>query len=104
MSIGQGYVQELQNALKFFNASTSVFDENDLSYAPQPELYTVAGHVAHTADTVDWFIEGAFGSGWNMDFEAEVAKAKAVSSLAKAKEHLEAQLKNINVRLEKLKA
>jgi uncharacterized damage-inducible protein DinB len=44
---------------------------------------------------VDWFVEGAFGEGWNMDFDAELAKAKAVTSLADAKEHLEEAFANI---------
>ena len=45
---------------------------------PRPELYTVAGHVAHAADSADWFIEGGFGEGWNMEFEALIAKAELV--------------------------
>ena len=45
---------------------------------------TVAGHVAHAADSVDWFIEGAFGEGWDMDFDGLIAKAKAVTSLEEA--------------------
>lgn len=94
MSAAEGYKNELQNALKFFNSTISVFGEADSGYAPQPELYSVAGHVAHTADTVDWFVEGAFGSGWNMDFEAEVAKSKAVKSLAEAKERLQQAFAN----------
>ena len=94
MSAAEGYKKELENALKFFNTTISVFGEADSGYAPEPELYSVAGHVAHTADTVDWFVEGAFGSGWNMDFEAEVAKSKAVKSLAEAKERLQQAFAN----------
>jgi uncharacterized damage-inducible protein DinB len=94
MSAAEGYKTELENALKFFSTTISVFGEADSGYAPQPELYSVAGHVAHTADTVDWFVEGAFGSGWNMDFEAEVAKSKAVKSLAEAKERLQQAFAN----------
>ena len=95
MSAAEGYKKELENALKFFQTTISVFEEADSGYTPQPELYTVAAHVAHTADTVDWLVEGAFGAGWNMDFEAEVAKAKAVTSLARAKKHLEQAFANV---------
>jgi len=94
MSIAQGYILELQNTLKFFSTSISVFDEADSGYAAQDGLFTVAGHVGHVADTVDWFVEGAFGDGWNMDFDAEVAKAKAVTSLAEAKQHVELAFAN----------
>jgi uncharacterized damage-inducible protein DinB len=94
MSAAEGYKKELEMTLKFFQTTISVFEEADSGYAPQPELYTVASHVAHAADTVNWFIEGAFGAGWNMDFEAEVAKAKAVTSLGQAKKHLEQAFAN----------
>ena len=89
MSAAQGYKIELENALKFFKTTISVFEEADSGYAPQPDLYTVASHVAHAGDTVNWFIEGAFGAGWNMDFEAEVARAKAITSLSEAKQKLD---------------
>ena len=89
MSAAEGYKQELAMTLKFFQTTISVFEEADSGYTPKPELYTVASHVAHTGDTVNWFIEGAFGAGWNMDFAAEIARAKAVTSLAQAKKHLE---------------
>ncbi len=39
----------------------SIFEEDDAGFAPQPELYTVAGHIAHAADSVEWFVDGAFG-------------------------------------------
>lgn len=89
MSIADGYIQELQMTLKFFNATLSAFDEDDSGFAAKPELFTVSSHVAHTADTVAWFIEGAFGNGWDMDFEKLDKKARAVVSLAEAKEQLE---------------
>ena len=95
MSAAEGYVKELEMTLKFFQTTISVFDEADSGYTPQAELYTVASHVAHTGDTVDWFVEGAFGKGWNMDFEAEIAKAKAETSLAEAKKRLEAAFANV---------
>ncbi len=84
MPAAEGFTKELEMDLKFFKATLSVFREEDAGYAPQPELYTVAGHVAHTADTVNWFVEGAFGTGWDMDFAALIAHAKAVTSLAEA--------------------
>ena len=84
MAAAEGLVKELASTQKFFNTTLSVFEPEDASFAPFPELYTVAGHVAHTADSIDWFIEGAFGAGWDMDFEALIAKAKAVTSLPEA--------------------
>ena len=81
MSAAAPLVAQLQTSLKYIKTTVSVFDEGDSEFAPQPELYTVAGHIAHAADSVDWFVEGAFGEGWNMDFEALIAAARAVTSL-----------------------
>ena len=81
MSAAEGFVKELEMTLKYFKATASVFSEEDSSYAPQPKLYTVAGHVAHAADSVDWFVEGAFGNGWDMEFEALISRANTVTSL-----------------------
>jgi uncharacterized damage-inducible protein DinB len=52
-------------------------------------MFCVAAQVRHVADTVDWFVEGAFGDGWDMDFEAHVAHAHAATSLADEVAHLE---------------
>ncbi len=82
-------IQQLETARKLFATTTSVFTTEDEGYAPNPELYTVAGHIAHTADSIDWFVEGAFGDGWNLDFEAHIAKARAVESLEKAQAWLD---------------
>ena len=94
MSAAQGLVKELESTLKFFNTTLSIFEPADAGFAPRPELYTVAGHVAHVADSVDWFIEGRFGEGWNMEFEALIAKARAVDSLDEAKAWLDRAFAN----------
>ena len=84
MTLQETLVSQLRASLKYFQATASTFTEEDSGFAPQPELYTVAGHVAHAADSVDWFVEGAFGEGWNMDFEGLIAAARAVISLGEA--------------------
>ena len=89
MSAAEGLAQQLESTHRFFKTTLSVFEPADAAFAPDPELYTVAGHVAHTADTVDWMIDGGFGAGWNMDFDGLVAKAKAVTSLKEATDWLE---------------
>ena len=89
MSAAAGLVQQLETSQKYIKATLEVFDESDSGFTPQPELYTVAGHVAHTADSIDWFVEGAFGAGWNMDFEGLIAAARAVTSLKDANDWLD---------------
>ena len=66
MAVSEGLVKELESTQKFFKTTLSIFESDDAGFAPYPELYTVAGHVAHTADSIDWFIEGGFGGGWDI--------------------------------------
>ncbi len=94
MAASEGLVKELESTQKFFNTTVSVFESDDEGFAPYPELYTVAGHIAHAADSIDWFIEGAFGDGWDMDFEGLIAKAKEVTSLQEATEWLDRSFVN----------
>jgi len=94
MQVSMALAEELKATLKFFQTTLSVFDEGDAGFAPNEELYTVAGHVAHTADSVGWFIEGAFGEGWEMDFDGLIARAKAVTSLQEATEWLDRAFAN----------
>jgi len=84
MSQASDIVAQLKTSLKYLKSTTSVFEEADAGFAPQPGLYTVAGHIAHAADSVEWFVEGAFGKGWNMDFESLIAAARAVETLEEA--------------------
>ena len=84
MSHADRLVAELAMSRGFFKKTLETFTEEDSGFAPQPGLFTVAGHVAHAAGTVDWFVDGAFGEGWDMDFEAHLREAHAVTSLADA--------------------
>ena len=84
MSQAADLVAQLETSHKYMRKTVSIFEEEDAGFAPQPELYTVAGHIAHAADTVEWFVEGAFGEGWDMDFEALIARARAVETLEEA--------------------
>ncbi len=86
MASPEGLVRQLELSRKFLKTTLGSFDEADSGFAPRPGLFTVAGHVAHVAGTVDWFVEGAFGGGWDMDFERHIDEAKAVTSLASAVE------------------
>ena len=94
MAVSEGLVKEMESTQKFFNTTVSVFESDDAGFAPYPELYTVAGHIAHAADSIDWFIEGAFDDGWDMEFEASIAKAKEVTSLQGATEWLDRSFVN----------
>jgi uncharacterized damage-inducible protein DinB len=81
---------ELETSKEFFERSARVLAEEHSGYAPSPEQYTVAAQVAHVALMIDWFLDGAFGAGWDFDFEGHVRHARAVTSLAAARQMLDA--------------
>lgn len=82
--------KELQTFKVFFDRSISCLQEEDSAFAPVAGMRTVAQTVAHVAQTVDWFIEGAFrAEGFDMDFERYEAELTRVTSLAEAKKHLD---------------
>lgn len=77
---------ELSAAQEFFVRSTGSLTEADSTYAPAEGVYTTAQQVAHAAQTIDWFFDGAFRpEGFDMDFEAHDVKARAVTSLTEAR-------------------
>ena len=49
-------------------------------------MFTAANQVAHAAQTIDWFIDGAFNpNGFDMDFEGHDRQVRAVTSLTEAR-------------------
>jgi uncharacterized damage-inducible protein DinB len=55
----------------------------------------VAQQIAHTAQTLDWFIEGASRpEGFDLDFEKHAKALEAVTSLAAARQMLSAAYAN----------
>lgn len=64
----EGLVEELKTVQKFFLNTVSCFTEEDSAYKPCEDVFTVAQLVGHVAETLPWFIEGAFGEkGFDMD-------------------------------------
>ncbi len=86
MSLAQNCAGELAATRDFFNRSTRNLTEELSGFAPAPGLMTTAQQVAHAAQTIDWFLEGAFRpEGFGMDFEAMAKDVAAVTSLAAAR-------------------
>jgi uncharacterized damage-inducible protein DinB len=70
---------------EYFNRSTRPLREEHSNFAPREGLYTVAGHIAHAAQTIEWFYDAAFSTDWRMDFEGMDKEARAVTSLGEAR-------------------
>ncbi len=77
---------ELKNAEQFFNRSTSALSEEHSGVKPAPGMMTAAQQVAHAAQTIDWFIEGAFRpEGFDTDFAAHAKALEDFTSLTAAR-------------------
>ena len=82
--------RELQTFKSFFDRSTSCLQEEDSTFAPVEGMRTVSQTVAHVAQTVEWFFEGAFRpEGFDMEFERYEEELARVTSLASARQHLD---------------
>lgn len=83
----EGAINELKTVSAFFEKSSSCLSEEDSNFAPREGMYTVANHVAHVAQTIDWFIDGGFNpQGFDMNFEKHIKQALACTSLKAARE------------------
>ncbi len=78
-------VEELKMTGKFFHTSVKVFEEKDSGFIPVEGTWSVAHQIAHTAQTIDWFVEGAFRpEGFRMEFEEMEKEMKACTSFEEA--------------------
>lgn len=86
MSLAQQSIAELASTREFFNRSTRNLTEAHSGYAPQPGMMTAAQQVAHAAQTIDWFVEGAFRpEGFDMNFDDMMKPVMACTSIAAAR-------------------
>ncbi len=85
MSLRAEALQQIQATRQFFDRTTRCLAESDSGFRATPETMTVAQQVAHAAQTIDWFREGALEDRWDMDFEKNMAATQAVTSLTAAR-------------------
>jgi uncharacterized damage-inducible protein DinB len=82
---------ELKSTKEFFDRSTRCLTEDDSSFAPVEGMWTAAQQVAHVAQTIDWFVQGAFRpEGFDLDWEKHGKEIAAVRSLGAARAWLDA--------------
>lgn len=85
-----GLIEQIHTVRQFFLNTISCLTENDSTYAPKEEMYTVAQQIGHTAHTVAWFIDGAFGpNGFDMNFENYAERMKKYTSLKQGVDEFE---------------
>jgi len=101
MSLAQVAIGEVSAAHEFFNRSTSNLTEAHANFVPAAGMMTAAQQVAHAAQTIEWFLEGAFGpEGFDMDFDAHAKIIAGVTSLAEAREWFEKAVAQAKATLE----
>ena len=77
---------QLASMKEYFDRSTRVLEEKDSNYSPAKGMFTAAQQVAHTAQTITWFMRGAFSeSGFDTDYERLDKEVRAVTSIAAAR-------------------
>ena len=89
------FANQLLASQDFFERSTRVLDEADSGFRPREGMMTVAQQIAHTAQTLDWFIEGVSRpEGFDLDFEKHAQALEAMTSLAAARQMLQTAYAN----------
>lgn len=84
-------ISQLQETKAYFDRSTRCLQEKDSGFAPTEGTWTVAQQVAHVAQTVDWFIQGAFRpEGFDTDWDRIQEEISRVTSLTAARAWLDA--------------
>ena len=77
---------EIASMKEFLERSSRVLTEENSNFAPKEGTFTVAAQMAHAAQTIEWFLRGAFASdGFDMDFERMESEVRAVTSLTAAR-------------------
>ena len=83
------FATQILASKEFFERSTRVLEENDSEFRPRDEMMTVAQQVAHTAQTLEWFLNGATQpEGFDLNFEEQAKALAGLTSLAMAHKRL----------------
>ncbi len=91
----EGLIKELDSVNTFFMNTIDCLSEDDSKFTPKEEMFTVSQQIAHAAQTIDWFMDGAFVSNsFNMNFDKLEKDTKNVTSLEEAKISFEKAVDN----------
>jgi uncharacterized damage-inducible protein DinB len=100
MSIAQQALTELESAREFFNRSTRNLTEAHSTFAPAEGMMTAAQQVAHVAQTIGWFVDGAFRpEGFQQNWEEQARIVAGYTSLEKARAWFERAVADAKARV-----
>ena len=84
--IASELINDLNMSEQFFERSTRCLTEEQSTFRPAEGTWTAAQQVAHVAQTIDWFVEGASRpEGFDLDFDKHAVAIQEVTSLAEAR-------------------
>lgn len=76
----------VETSRDYFNRSTRSLTEANSSFAPAAGVFTAAAMMAHAAQSIDWFFNGAFApAGFDLNFEQMDKDVRACTSLEAAR-------------------
>jgi len=85
MTIEQ-HLGRLKAIRSYFEKTMACLQDEDAAFAPQAGMFTTAQQIAHAAQTVEWFFEGAFRpQGFNMDFAGLEEEVRQVEEMEDAR-------------------
>ncbi len=86
----EAMIQELNSTKEFFDRSTRPLTDEHSAFAPKEGTFTAAQQIAHVAQTVEWFFEGAFRpEGFSTDWEKMAQEILAVQKVSDARAWLD---------------
>jgi uncharacterized damage-inducible protein DinB len=78
-------VNMLEMQRRYFLKTAACLKPEDAAFRPAPGMLSTAGQIAHAAQVVDWFLDGAFSpEGMNEDWEKQASQVEAVTELSVA--------------------
>lgn len=77
-------VNDIGRERKMLGNILKAFESKDGDYQPTPEMMSAAQVIRHIAQTTRWFLEGAYGKGFDMDFAKMEAENKQPCTLEEA--------------------
>ncbi len=82
----EGYRISVEMTGRFFMRTIECLEEKDSSFRPAEGMFSVAEQVAHTAQCIEWFLNGAFSpEGMSEDFEGMEREVRECKSLEAAR-------------------
>jgi uncharacterized damage-inducible protein DinB len=100
--IKQSLREQITAVHEFFNRSTRELAEADSAYAPKDGMFTTAAQIAHVAQTIEWFVDGAFApAGFSMEFDAMDKKVRACKSVQAGRAWFEESVSHVRDVIEK---